>query len=231
MSKVAYLSLSGGLDSTTLLYFLKEEGFEVRPVFFDYGSKHNPYEYLAACVILSAAQMDRPQVINLAETRIFSGNDSALLAKNERPIPTDPYSAPGSLAATVVPGRNLIMASILASMAECEARRTGNLVEVALGVHAGDHALYPDCRPAFIQQLDLTIQLSTECTVKLLCPFMHKTKAEIVKIGHELGVPFGLTRSCYKQQEKSCGQCGTCRERLAAFAENSLRDPIQYAAY
>lgn len=230
MSKVAYLSLSGGLDSTTLLYFLKNEGFEVRPVFFDYGSKHNSYEYFAACVILSAAQMDRPRVINLAQTGIFSGNDSALLAQNGRPIPTEAYSAPGSLAATVVPGRNLIMASILASMAECEARRIDEQVVVALGVHAGDHALYPDCRPAFVQNLDSTIQLSTECMVRLLCPFMRKSKAEIVKIGHELGVPFEFTRSCYKQQEKSCGQCGTCRERLAAFAENGLQDPIQYAA-
>lgn len=226
-----FLSFSGGLDSTTLLCMLRNRGCDVRPVFFHYGSKHNAYERAAAEAVLAEVCPDVPlAMVDLSQTGIFSANGSALLASSPREVPDGGYSTPGSLAATVVPGRNMIMASILASIAEVAARHTiGEPVEVALAVHAGDHALYPDCRPAFIDHLAKAIFASSEGNVGLSAPFLRLRKADIVRIGLDNFAPFHLTRSCYKQQAVSCGRCGTCMERLEAFHLNGVEDPIPYA--
>lgn len=229
----AYMALSGGLDSACILYHMmnrRDTVFDVQPIFFRYGSKHNEYELQAAQrIVAKALPRVNLQIIELTDTNIFANCDSALLAKNERAIPCEPYAAEGSLAATVVPGRNLIITSILASLAEAEALRQKKKVTIAIGVHASDHALYPDCRAGFIRALKETITLSTEGRVVLDTPFIDKSKADIVRLGHRLNVPFQLTRSCYKQEEVSCGVCATCRERRNAFSANGFRDPIAYA--
>ena len=100
---------------------------------------------------------------------------------------------------------------------------------VALATHAGDHCLYPDCRPTFNLALEQVIAESTGNAVHVATPFSSLHKKEIVALGAALGVPFALTRSCYEQTETSCGQCGTCRERLDAFAANGLVDPVGYS--
>lgn len=229
MKEVVYLSLSGGLDSTTLLCKLLAEGYYVKPVFFDYGSKHNSFEKKAAEAVLKRLLPAQSLiVIDLKASGIFNDNTSALLAKNNKSIPDAGYHVSGSLDATVVVGRNLIIASILASLAESDARKHDVPTAIALGVHAGDHALYPDCRPGFVKALEAIVGESSSHRVEVLCPFVNEKKSDIVRIGHELGVPFELTRSCYKMQEISCGLCGTCTERRAAFSLNGLIDPISY---
>lgn len=238
-----FLAFSGGLDSTTLLAKLhadlRQSGTGLTLVFFDYGSKHNPFELASAQAISSFYGYEAFfDCVDLKNTGIFRSGDSALMAGNEEAVPSTAYTEAGSLEATVVPGRNLIMASILASKAEAHylsgndraaegRQREANVV--AMAVHGGDHALYPDCRPVFIHRVDQAIKESTESCVCFHAPFVSMTKAEIVKLGLELGAPLHLTRSCYQAQGKACGECGTCRERLAAFKANGATDPADYA--
>ncbi len=215
------LSLSGGLDSAVLCASLLAENGpgSVRAVFFQYGSKHGPWEEAAARALAGHFSVSLSAVDLRA---VFSHVSSALLAADARPIPKEEYGGP-SMSQTVVPGRNLIFASILASMAE-----SLSIPLVALATHAGDHHLYPDCRPAFNLALDRVAAESSGGAVRVATPFGGMTKADIVARGASLDVPFALTRSCYEQAETSCGRCGTCRERLQAFAANGLADPLPY---
>lgn len=232
-----FLSFSGGLDSTTLLVQLINEDYRPVPVFFHYGSKHNSKEFAAAEAIIHKYQdvFESGFDLNLHEvdlTGIYSSmKDCSALLDTARAIPTGQggYKEPGSLDATVVPGRNHMFAAVLAAMAEAEALKMQENTCVALAIHAGDHALYPDCRPAFAASLGETIRQSTEGRVDLLTPFVDIFKADIVCKGLEMQVPYGLTWSCYNGGEKPCGVCGTCRERLAAFKEAGVRDPLEYA--
>ena len=211
------LALSGGVDSTTLLATLLEEKDAcIFPVFFRYGSKHNQWEEIAAAAI--AEHYGVPlHIVDLVP--VFSSVKSVLLAHDLRGIPGENYGV-DNMALTLVPGRNLIFASVLASLAESRGIPT-----VALATHAGDHHLYPDCRPSFNLALDRTLQESSGGAVRLQTPFSGMDKAAIVAEGKRLEVPFALTRSCYSASEKVCGVCGTCRERQEAFAANSLVDP------
>ncbi|MCL1939918.1 MAG: 7-cyano-7-deazaguanine synthase [Desulfovibrionaceae bacterium] len=227
--RTSFLAFSGGLDSTTLLAHLLAEGHRVIPVFFNYGSRHNPFEEAAAARVASHYEVKGPTV-DLRD--IFSGLAawSALMAGSGKDIPTGPggYQEPGSLAATLVPGRNLLMASILSSRAEAHALQTGDVTSIALATHGGDHALYPDCRPGFVDALSRTIREGTENRVGLLTPFCGMSKTDIVRRGIELKAPYHLTRSCYQDRAIACGKCGTCRERLAAFEAAGVPDPVPY---
>lgn len=100
---------------------------------------------------------------------------------------------------------------------------------VYLGIHAGDHAIYPDCRPEFKTRLNEAIIAATEGEVLLLAPFINMTKGAIVCEGKKIGAPFELTRTCYKNQELPCGVCGSCIERIEAFQANGMIDPVEYA--
>ena len=216
------LSLSGGLDSGVLCAALLAEYGEgsVEAVFFQYGSKHGPWEERAARALTAHFAVPLTPV-DLRS--VFSLTQSALLEEDPRPIPKTSY-AQASMNQTVVPGRNLMFASVLAALAESR-----SIPYVALATHSDDHHLYPDCRPTFNTALDRVIQESSGGAVRLSTPFGHMTKAEIVAKGATLGLPFALTRSCYERTEESCGRCGTCQERLAAFAANGLTDPVKYS--
>ena len=214
------LSLSGGIDSASLLGMLLKSGHTVKPVSFQYGSKHGLYELAAAQNLAWYYKLDL-QVIDV--TWVFHGFNSALLATDSRSIPEGHYEDK-SMSQTVVPGRNMIFTSILAGLAQ-----SLNVDTVALGIHAGDHAIYPDCRPEFAGSMDLTIKTATEYKVSLYTPFLNMTKRDIVKIGLKNNVPFEFTRTCYKDQIEACGLCGSCTERLEAFAQNGISDPIEYA--
>ena len=124
---------------------------------------------------------------------------------------------------TVVPGRNLIMSSILASIAE-----TVGAQQIYLGVHSGDHAIYPDCRPEFVEALDKTVKTSTDGKCVVVAPYLRGDKTSIIKDGLTMGVPYKDTRTCYKDQGIACGKCGSCQERLEAFKANGIEDPIEY---
>jgi 7-cyano-7-deazaguanine synthase len=127
---------------------------------------------------------------------------------------------------TVVPGRNLIMLSIMAGIAESEGASF-----VGIGVHSGDHHIYPDCRHEFIKSADTTIFLSSDRKVHIDAPFIGEDKASILEMGYSynIKVPYHLTRTCYKDQIHSCGKCGSCSERLEAFYLIGKEDPITYA--
>lgn len=222
-TKKVCLSLSGGVDSTTLYALALEQGMEVAPFFFAYPSKHNAMEEVAARKVADyyMARGGRPlRIINLRQP---FGMVSSHLLEGGGEIPPDAYDAE-SLALTLVPGRNLIFASFLAAYAE--SMKGDNSVFVGLDVHGGDHALYPDCRPEFIASLEQTVNLSSDGKVGLYTPFLRLTKAEIVRQGLTLAVPYGFTRSCYNGGDKPCGLCATCREREEAFRANRAVDPL-----
>jgi 7-cyano-7-deazaguanine synthase len=220
MRKVV-VSLSGGMDSLTLTAYYLEHEYEVYPVIFTYGSKHNKYENEAALKICHFWDLDY-RFINLQFMSIVAKSN---LMKTGGEIP-EGYYEDENMKLTVVPGRNLIFASILASYAE-----SNDINSIALGVHSGDHLIYPDCRPEFIDQLRKTILLSTENKVTVEAPFLHIDKTEILKLGYGFNniiVPYELTRTCYKDQKLSCGSCGSCTERLEAFRNIGAIDPIDY---
>lgn len=222
MSKKVLLSLSGGMDSATLLgEAIERYGVEqVLAVSFFYPSKHNVYE-LASAFRLSAHCGVEHQTINVAP--LFTSFKSNLL-KTGGVVPEGHYEAE-SMKATVVPCRNLIFLSILAGLAE-----SLEIPEVWLGAHAGDHHIYPDCRSVFIESAAQTVSLATDGKVTLRAPYLMVNKGQILKEGLARGTPYALTRTCYKDQPIACGKCGSCQERLEAFKLNGMEDPLDYVS-
>jgi len=217
MSK-AIVSLSGGMDSATVLAKMIDEGYDVECIGFSYGSKHNVYENSAALEISKHYKV--PFKVYGLEGFMADLNSNLLKSGDE--IPEGHYEQE-NMSLTVVPGRNLIFASIVASIAESRGASC-----IALGVHSGDHAIYPDCRPEFVEALKTVIGASTENKVEVLAPFLTGDKISIIEWGLKNNVPYELTRTCYKDQEASCGKCGSCTERLEAFELNGVKDPIEY---
>ena len=213
------VSLSGGMDSATVLGLVKSQGHYIKTVGFTYGSKHNAIENEAARKIAEFYSVPF-QLIDLSS--IMASFKSDLLLSGGK-IPEGHYEE-ASMKQTVVPGRNIIFSAILAGIAMSE-----GLEVVYLGVHAGDHAVYPDCRPKFVEAMRMAILAGTE-TVDLGAPFLHDTKVEILKYGYALNppVPYHLTRTCYTDQETACGLCGACQERLSAYKTIGKEDPIPY---
>ncbi len=230
------VAVSGGLDSAVVLAAgVKAYGADaVRAVHFKYPSKHSAWEGIAARnvaghfgVKYTVVSFESP----FAGMYFASGGADSTLLLSGAAVPEGHYQEE-SMRSTVVPGRNLLFASALAAVAETYARRQGatprDQVLIGLGVHQGDHFIYPDCRPAFVSALRLVVQASTENLVDVWTPLMSSDKEDVVKAGHDLGVPFALTRTCYTTDEEACGRCGSCRERLEAFDKNGLTDPIPY---
>ncbi|MGE4486326.1 MAG: 7-cyano-7-deazaguanine synthase QueC [Synergistaceae bacterium] len=215
------ISLSGGMDSTTVVGLCHHLGHEIIPVMFSYGSKHNPYENEAAVKVAGYYGLREIHKIDLTEA--MAGFKSNLL-KSGGDIPEGHYESE-SMSATVVPGRNTIFLSMLMGYAESIGAEA-----VAIGVHAGDHHIYPDCRPEFIQAMMDVYKAATEGKVALLAPFLYDNKTSILEQGYsyEKPAPYALTRTCYKDQPVSCGKCGSCQERLEAYRNFGIDDPIQY---
>lgn len=224
-----FISLSGGVDSTTLMAKYIEEGMEVHPVFFHYPSKHNGMEFDAACKIVDYYTQRGDcikdfQSVQMKEIFGAMNPESSALLKNDQKIPHAEYDS-ANIAKTIVPGRNLIFASTLAAIANSYSYPTPSII--ALGVHAGDHAVYPDCRTEFIESLKSTVELAMlDKSTEVEAPFVKWTKSDIVRYGLELNVPYHLTRSCYNGDDKPCYECSTCRERLKSFEDNGVVDPL-----
>lgn len=216
--------VSGGMDSVTCAYLCAAHGHDLMLLGFNYGQKHaKELHYMNRCAINLAADHD---VINLAGISKHLG--SVLVRASDSgamPIPEGHY-ADESMRATVVPNRNAIMLSIAWGVAVSQGAQW-----VATGIHAGDHPIYPDCRPAFIRALEFALRQATEGMGNTLCmyaPFVNSSKADIVALGHDLGVPWQDTWSCYVGGEYHCGKCGTCVERREAFELASVMDPTIY---
>ena len=209
----AVLVYSGGLDSTTLLYEYKDS--IALAVSFDYGSKHNKRELEYA-----ALNCKRLGIRHLVIPLEFMGKyfkSDLLIGGGD--IPEGSY-ADDNMKSTVVPFRNGIMLSIAAGLAE-----SYELDAIMLANHSGDHAIYPDCRPEFIDGMAAAVKAGTYNGVKVISPYCNMTKRDIALRGRELGVDYSLTYSCYKGGEKHCGKCGTCVERKEALEGF---DPTEY---
>jgi 7-cyano-7-deazaguanine synthase len=214
------MGLSGGMDSATLAGYYLDKGYGVVPVSFGYGSKHGEYENAAARKL---AEFYGLEIHNIQLPFIGEQFKSNLLRAGGD-IPEGHYEN-DNMALTVVPGRNVIFISIMMGLAWS----LGASV-VAVGAHAGDHAIYEDCRRSFIVAMDNAIREGSGGRVRLEAPFQDMTKTNILRIGYGLDspVPYELTRTCYKDQKNSCGRCGSCVERLSAFDEIGQTDPIEY---
>jgi 7-cyano-7-deazaguanine synthase len=212
--------LSGGLDSTVLLAKLLAEGRECRALTIDYGQRH--VCEIEAAKTICAYYGVRHQIADLRALVPLWGSNS--ITDADVPVPDGHYTEE-RMKTTVVPGRNLIFLSVAAAWT------IGNEYDsLAYGAHNGDHTIYPDCRPEFADALAPAIALADWRRVTLERPFVHMTKADIARLGAELGAPLYLTWSCYKGGEIHCGLCATCIERKEAFALAGVPDPTRYAA-
>lgn len=214
--KNSVIIVSGGMDSITLLYDHKDE--IALGISFDYGSNHNAREIPFAkmhCERLGIKHI----IINLDFMHQYF--KSSLLDGAEA-IPEGHY-ADDNMKSTVVPFRNGIMLSIAIGIAE-----SNNLDQVFIANHGGDHTIYPDCRPEFINAIDAAATAGTYNNVKVVAPYTKITKSDIARIGKKLGIDYTETWSCYKGGEVHCGKCGTCVERKVALAEAGIDDKTIY---
>jgi len=205
---------SGGLDSTVLYYHAKVQGYEIIPVNFSYGSKHNHIERERAKLLipdLRCIDID----LSFLKSSLLSGQDA---------IPQGHYEAK-NMKSTVVPFRNGIMLSYAIAIAENEEAGC-----VMLGSHAGDHTIYPDCRPSFTRAMNQASKKGTFNGVRVLSPFNNYSKGGIVKVGKSMGIEaiMNKTWTCYEGQEIHCGKCGSCVERKEAFAFARVADLTGY---
>lgn len=219
MKKKAIVLLSGGLDSVTALYWAKQNLLLQAAISFNYGSKHNHMEIPFAQKHCEQLQIPHHVIKLPFVNELFQSN----LLENGGEIPEGHYEAE-NMKLTVVPFRNGIMLSIAAGYAE-----SIEATELVIAAHAGDHAIYPDCRESFMENMSKAISQGTYSGTKILRPFINDRKEDIVKKGIELGIDYSLTWSCYKGNEKHCGKCGTCTERIEAFSKAKVPDPTEYS--
>ena len=214
--KDSILILSCGMDSVTLLYEYQER--IALALSFDYGSNHNSRE-----IPFARLHCQRLSIEHLVIPLHFMAEyfHSSLLEGDEA-IPEGHYAA-DNMKSTVVPFRNGIMLSVAVGMAESR-----GLQNVMMANHGGDHTIYPDCRPEFVEAFDQAAQAGTYEGVRLVSPYTHLTKADIARRGKELGIDYGETWSCYRGADHHCGRCGTCIERREALAEAGIDDPTIY---
>lgn len=222
----AIVLLSGGLDSATVLAIARDEGFALIALSFDYGQRHAG-ELEAARAVAAAAGVPEHLVIHI-DLRVFGG--SALTAEIAVPKDRDVAHAT-DIPITYVPARNTIFLAYALALAEV--RGAG---DIFIGVNAVDYSGYPDCRPEYIAAFERMANLATRAGVegrgvRIRAPLMHWSKEQIIRRGLELGVDYGLTRSCYDpdQRGRPCGHCDSCVLRAEAFRRVGVGDPAQMA--
>lgn len=213
------LIYSGGLDSTVLLYHLLKEGHMVYALSVNYGQRHQCELSFASeiCCRINVIH----EVADLSSIRRLIAGSS--LTSPEVEVAEGHYTET-SMKSTIVPNRNMILLSVATGYALSRGAE-----KVAYAAHSGDHAIYPDCRNEFAEAMAEAMRLCDWNTVELIRPFIDSNKADIVRHGAELGVPFEKTWSCYKGKSLHCGRCGTCIERREAFDLANLEDPTRYA--
>ena len=223
--KKAVVLLSGGLDSATCLAIARSQGFECYCLSFNYGQRHCA-ELIAADRVVKALGAAKHRVLNFGLAQ-FGG--SALTDTNIA-VPIDGVQ-PG-IPVTYVPARNTIMLSLALAWAEVLGSR-----DIFVGVNAVDYSGYPDCRPEYIAAFETMANLATKAGVEgaklsIHAPLIDLSKAEIIRLGTELGVDYGLTVSCYQadEQGRACGVCDSCRLRAEGFAAAGVTDPTIYCA-
>jgi 7-cyano-7-deazaguanine synthase len=231
-TKKAVVILSGGLDSTTCMGIAKAEGYELFPITFDYGQRHRIEIENAKQVAEHYGVRERQKIIKLDFLRDFGGSaltDDSIDVPNVMNEGTESAEEEnGEIPVTYVPGRNLLFLSIATSYAEVTGAEA-----IYIGVNALDYSGYPDCRPEFIHKVEEVISLATKVgvegkSISVRTPLIQWTKAEIIRQGMQLDVPYHLTTSCYNGKAEACGECDSCRLRLKGFEEAGSKDPIAY---
>ena len=217
--KKAIVLLSGGLDSATTLYFAQSRGFKVHALIFDYGQRHRK-ELQAAKRVAKAAKLPY-SVVKIS----LPWRGSALLDKKAA-LPKNRKLDKKEIPSTYVPARNIIFLSFAASFAEAVGADV-----IFIGANAVDYSGYPDCRPEFYDAFRKALTCGQKTgvegrTVRIQTPLIHKTKAQIIQLGMELGVPYHLTWSCYAGGRRPCGVCDSCRIRQKGFEAVEREDPL-----
>ena len=215
-NKDAFIILSGGMDSVTLLY--EQQARIALAITFDYGSNHNQREAMYAkqhCQLLGIEHL-------LIPLEFMSRYFKSSLLEGADAIPEGDYDDT-NMKSTVVPFRNGIMLSIACGIAESR-----GLTKVMIANHFGDHAIYTDCRAEFIRPMSEAMRAGTYVGVEILAPYTGISKTDIALIGKRLGVDYSQTYSCYKGGELHCGKCGTCVERKQALHDAGIVDNTLY---
>ncbi|MFC7373330.1 7-cyano-7-deazaguanine synthase QueC [Fictibacillus iocasae] len=221
MAKKAVIVLSGGLDSTTCMGIAKKAGYDLYPITFHYGQRHNR-EVEQAIKVAAYYGVSDHRIVDLDFLKQIGG--SALTDDNI----DVPEQAEEGIPSTYVPARNMIFLSLASAYAEVIGAEA-----VYTGVSAVDYSGYPDCRPEFIESMEETVNLATKAGVtgsriQIATPLIDKTKKETIEWGLKLNVPYELTTSCYNGLEEACGVCDSCQLRLKGFNEAGSQDPIVY---
>ena len=220
---IAVCLLSGGLDSTTCLALARRDGYACYALSFDYGQRHK-FELEAAARVAAAIGVERHLVAKIG-LDAFGG--SALTSDLAVPKARSAQDMTHGIPITYVPARNTIFLSFALAWAEVLESS-----DIFIGVNALDYSGYPDCRPEFIQAYQRMANLATKAGVegrthlRIHTPLLELSKAQIVKLGHELGIPFGLTHSCYdpSPEGRPCGSCDACLLRRKGFEEAGIED-------
>lgn len=216
MAKVVVI-YSGGMDSFTVLNHAVRQGHDVYALSFNYGQRH-VRELDAAASVCKQLGIPHKIVDITAINSLLAG--SSLTSDIE--IPEGHY-AEESMQSTVVPNRNMILLSLAIGYAVSLGAEA-----VYYGAHSGDHAIYPDCRPEFVEKMNDVSLIANYEPVRIEVPYLRNDKAEILADGLRMNLDYSQTWTCYNGREKACGKCGACVERLEAFAANQVTDPLQY---
>lgn len=208
---------SGGMDSFTLLHRLLREGYEVHALSFNYGQRHSK-ELQFARRVCAELNLSHKEVDITAINQLLQG--SSLTDNIE--VPEGHYEAE-NMKSTVVPNRNMIMLSLAIGYAV-----SIKADAVYYGAHGGDHAIYPDCRPLFVEKMNEVSQVANYEPVAVEAPYLYADKIQILREGLEMGLDYSKTWTCYNGRERACGKCGSCIERLEAFSVNGAVDPLPY---
>jgi len=217
MTEKVVVIYSGGMDSFTVLNRALKDGKEVYALTFDYGQKHvKEIDYARA--VCQELNIEHKVIDITAINQLLAGSSLT----DDIEIPEGHYEEE-SMKSTVVPNRNMILLSLAVGYAVSK-----EASQVYYGAHSGDHAIYPDCRPEFVQKMSDVCQIANYEPVKIYCPYLDNDKIEILTDGLKMGLDYGKSWTCYNGREKACGKCGACQERLEAFEKNNVTDPLPY---
>ncbi|NQY64391.1 MAG: 7-cyano-7-deazaguanine synthase QueC [Alteromonadaceae bacterium] len=212
---------SGGMDSFTVLNQALKNGKEVYAISFDYGQRHVKE---LECASLVCKQLNiTHKVIDISAINQLLAGSSLMASETENiEIPEGHYQA-DNMKSTVVPNRNMILISLAVAYAV-----SVGAAQVYYGAHSGDHAIYPDCRPEFVEKMNDVCQIANYEAVEIFSPYLNVNKTAILTDGISMGLDYSNTWTCYNGREKACGKCGACQERLEAFRDNNVTDPLLY---
>jgi len=218
MSKKVVVIYSGGMDSFTVLHKAMQQGLTPYALTFDYGQRHIK-EIEVARQVCEELGVEH-KVIDISAINQLIGGSS--LTDSSIDVAQGHYQQE-NMKSTVVPNRNMILLSLAIGYAVSLGAE-----QVYYGAHSGDHEIYPDCRPIFVEKMNEVAAVANYEKVEIFSPYLNNNKSGILKDGIKMGLDYSKTWTCYNGREKACGKCGSCVERLEAFTANGIKDPIEY---